>query len=129
GAFHSPIVLDLPPVVFANRAPTPANLIENPSRLGYLLGKGIVLAIAVLVVGLLLKGIAALLHLSGPTRWVTIGVLALACLYILAVMLTDLPIEASYLWAILTFLPAAIFSLLLWLARSVFVRRRVVEKL
>ncbi|MFZ1990073.1 MAG: TIR domain-containing protein [Alphaproteobacteria bacterium] len=129
GAFHSPVVLDLPPVVFANRAPTPANLIEHPKRLGYLIGKGIVLALATLIIGLLLKGIAALLHLSGPTRWITSGVLALACLYILAVMLTDLPIEASYLWVILMFLPAAIFSLLLWLARSVFVRRRVIEKL
>lgn len=129
GAFHSPIVLDLPPVVFANRAPTPANLIEHPKRFGYLIGKGIVLALATLIVGLLLKGVAAVFHASGLTRWITISVLAAACLYIVAVMLTDLPIEATYLWVILMFLPAAIFSLLLWLGRAVFVRRRVIEKL
>ena len=127
-AIHAPVVFDQPPVLFASRAPTSAQLLEHPDRAGYLLGKGIAIALGALLAGLLIKGISMLLKQERAARWVVVWTLGLAAAYVLAMMLTDLPIEASYLWLIAGFVPAAAFALLLWLGKATIFRSRVVER-
>jgi hypothetical protein len=113
-----PIALDVPPVLFASHAPTSANLIGNPAHAGNLLARGLALAAAILLTGLLLKGIFALFKSRGGTQWAVVTTLGAASFYILALTLSGLPIEASYLWLIFGFLPAALISLVLWLVLS-----------
>jgi WD40 repeat protein len=113
-ALHLPIALDVPPVLFASHAPTSANLIGNPTRAGNLMARGLGLAAAILLIGLLLKGILALFRSRSGAHWAVVTALGAASFYILALTLSDLPIEASYLWLIFGFVPAALISILLW---------------
>jgi hypothetical protein len=114
-AFEVPFVLDQPPVIFASRAPTSAGLIQNPEHAGYLMAKGVVLGFGLLIIGLLIKGLMMAMKQRAGIQWSVVTVFGLGALYILALMLTDLPIEATYLWIIAGFVPAAIFSGLMWI--------------
>lgn len=125
-AVKSPWVLDVPPVLFASHAPTPANVLKNPQHAGELLGKGLVLAFAVLLAGFLVKGVFMATRWRAGTVWAVVVVLAVGAAYVVAMTLTDLPIEATYLWLIFGFVPAAILSLVLWVMMSMLagMRRR-----
>lgn len=114
-AVKSPWVLDVPPVLYASHAPTPANILKKPEHAGELLGRGLVLALGVLLAGFLVKGVFMAMRWRAGTVWAVVGVLFVGAVYVLAMTLTDLPIEASYLWLIFGFVPAAILSLVLWL--------------
>jgi WD40 repeat protein len=117
-ALRLPIALDVPPVLFASHAPTSANLIGDPMRAGNLLVRGLSLAAVVLLIGLLLKGIMMLFRSRGGAQWAVVTTLGAASIYIFALTLSGLPIEASYLWLIFGFVPAALLSVFLWLVLS-----------
>ncbi len=123
-AIHLPIAIDAPPVIVASRAPTPMDLQGDRKTAMTIAAKGVLIALAALAAGLLLKGILWLVRLRGAARWAVVGVMGATTAYVTLLMLSALPKEAAMLWATLAFVPAALFGILRWFATAAIVRRR-----
>lgn len=122
-AVDVPVVLDLPPVAVASRAPQPMAFAAEPRETAFLLAKGFAIGLAVLVAGLIVKGIISLTPARRHARLVTPTLGAAAVLYLAALMLSALPLEATMLWATLCFAPATALALVRWLMAGVLFRR------
>ncbi|MFQ5564046.1 MAG: toll/interleukin-1 receptor domain-containing protein [Parvularculaceae bacterium] len=123
-AISLPIAIDLPPVFVASRAPVPVKFFDQPETGGLLLAKGVGIAFAALVIGLLLKGLLWLVRLRPLARWVLTTALFLIAAYVGLLMASALPGEALSLWLTLAFAPAAAFALLRWILRALVFRSR-----
>ncbi|TNE57097.1 MAG: TIR domain-containing protein [Alphaproteobacteria bacterium] len=122
-ALRLPMALDLPPYITASRAPVPLDVTKDRDELVYLLGKGFVLASILLLAGLFFKGFFKLIRLQRLSNISVVLMLGLPTLYIAALMVSALPIQAMGLWATIAFLPAAVYALLRWIATKAIVRR------
>ena len=123
-ALNLPIVLDIPPIISASRAPIPIDLKADRDTAIELGVKGIAMAMIALITGVLLKGILWVVRLRTLSRWTVVAATGLPALYIALLMLSALPIHATLLWITLAFVPAAVFALLRWLTTRAIVGRR-----
>jgi hypothetical protein len=122
-AIEMPVVLDAPPYIAASRAPIPMDVVAEQDLAIKLVGKGLVLAAAALLIGTVLKGILWVLRLRPLHRWSVFVVTGLPALYIALLMLSALPVHATLLWLTLAFVPAAALALLRWFATRAIVGR------
>ncbi|HXI86029.1 MAG TPA: WD40 repeat domain-containing protein, partial [Parvularculaceae bacterium] len=105
-AIRIPLAVDAPPVLYASRAPTPVNIRTDSRVIGYSLAKGVGLALALIAIGLLLKGILHLVRLRGASSFALAAAMTIGVAYAALVMLTALPLEAFILWITVAFAPA-----------------------
>ena len=81
------------------------------------------MAAVLLIVGLILKGIFGVIRLRQISDMAVLLLLGIPALYVAALMVSALPIQAIGLWATIAFIPAAIYAILRWGLTKAVVRR------
>jgi WD40 repeat protein len=114
-AMRLPVAIDAPPYFVASRAPTPVDFRGDPGAAGALLGKGAIIASALALSALFLKGLLWAVRIRPASRLTLTGTLGAVSLYLAALIASALPIEALWLWLTLAFVPAAILAFARWL--------------
>lgn len=121
-AIDLPFAIDAPPYFVSSRAPVPVNFGKHPEIAGYLLGKGVLIAFAILFAALIVKGVLWIFKARPFARSVVVTALFTVSVYIGLLMASALPAEALSLWLTLAFAPATAFALLRWLWRITILR-------
>lgn len=121
-AIDLPMAIDTPPAFVTSQAPVPVNFLKDKQAGLYLLGKGFVIAFALLLTALLLKGFFWVIGLRPVARIMVVGVLFAVASYAGLLMASALPAEALALWLTIAFVPATIFALLRWIWRAAILR-------
>lgn len=114
-AIELPVAIDLPPWLSASRAPVPMDFKASPGAAVELLGKGALVAAALAIAALLLKGVFWVIGLRPLARRLLSASLFAAAGYTGVLMLSALPLEALWLWLTLAFVPAALLATGRWL--------------
>jgi TIR domain-containing protein/WD40 domain-containing protein len=114
-AIALPVALDQPPLFIASRAPVPVDLLGNREAASGYAAKGFGIAAALLALGLVLRALLSLLRQYKAARAAVAASLGIVALYVLALMLSAFPVEASFLWLTLAFVPMTILAIARWL--------------
>lgn len=122
-ALRLPMAIDFPPYITASRAPIPLDVEKDRDQVIELLGKGFGIAGILLIAGLILKGIFRIIRLRKISDVTVLLLLGVPALYVAALMVSALPIQAIGLWATIAFIPAAIYAILRWGLTKAIVRR------
>ncbi len=117
-AIDLPMAIDTPPLFVSSQAPVPVDFTKDPAAAGYLLGKGVAIAFAILFAALIVKGILWVLRARAIARPTVVAALFAVAAYVGLLIASALPVEALSLWATLAFIPATVFALLRWMWRS-----------
>ncbi len=83
------------------------------------LTKGLGIASALLLAGLVLRFIFAIARRTSLARWAVVGPLGAVAIYIAVLMLSALPAEAAFLWLTFAFVPMTVLVTLRWLVTTV----------
>ncbi len=121
-AIDLPMAIDTPPVFVSSQAPVPVDFKKHPTEATNLLGKGVLIAAALLLAALIVKGILWVVKARAPARLVVVTVLFAVSAYVGLLIASALPGEALALWLTLAFVPATIFALLRWVWRATILR-------
>jgi TIR domain/WD domain, G-beta repeat len=121
-AINLPMAIDTPPVFVSSRAPVPVDFKEHPAKAANLLGKGVIIAAALLLGALLIKGVLWIARARAIARLVVVTALFAVAAYVGLLIASALPAEALALWLTLAFVPATVFALLRWVWRATILR-------
>ncbi len=121
-AIDLPMAIDTPPLFVSSQAPVPVNFAKDPKAAGYLLGKGIAIAFAILFAALIVKGFFWVIRAHAIARPIVVTALLVVAAYVGLLIASALPAEALSLWLTLAFVPATVFALLRWMWRSMILR-------
>ena len=111
-ALDLPQAIDQPPYFVASRAPVPVDLAEDRRVVQDYAIKGFGIAFALLFGALVLKGILSLIRQRTLSRWVIVGSLGVVTGYVALLMLSAFPVEATYLWLLVAFVPMTVLAIL-----------------
>ncbi len=121
-AIDLPMAIDTPPAFVSSQAPVPVDFNKDPVTGLMLLAKGFVMAFALLVIALVLKGFFWVVGLRPVSRIAVVGTLFAVAAYAGLLMASALPAEALALWLTIAFVPATVFALLRWAWRALILR-------
>jgi len=121
-AIDLPMAIDTPPVFISSQAPVPVNFKKDPAAAANLLGKGVVIAFALLLGALLVKGVFWFAGARAIARPIVVTALLVVSTYVGLLTASALPAEALALWLTLAFVPATVFALLRWIWRAAILR-------
>ncbi|MBL4620286.1 MAG: TIR domain-containing protein [Marinicaulis sp.] len=121
-AIDLPMAIDTPPVFISSQAPVPVDFKKHPETGAYLLGKGVVIAFALLIGALIVKGVLWIAGARSIARLVVVTVLFAVTAYLGLLTASALPGEALALWLTIAFIPATVFAMLRWVWRRTILR-------
>lgn len=113
-----PRAIDHPPWFVASRAPVPVDLVANQDKAMSYLVKGLTIAAALLLGGLVLRIIFRIARQTGLARWSVVGPLGIVAIYIAVLMLSAFPAEATFLWLTFAFVPMTVLVITRWLVAT-----------
>ena len=117
-AIDLPMAIDTPPLFVSSQAPVPVDFAKDPKAAGYLLGKGVAIAFAILFAALIVKGFFWMIKARAIARPIVVAALFAVSAYVGLLIASALPAEALSLWLTIAFIPATVFALLRWMWRS-----------
>lgn len=107
-ALKLPRAIDQPPYFVASRAPVPVDLVADQDKAMSYLVKGLGIAGALLLAGIILRFVFSLVRQTSLARWAVVGSLGVVASYIALLMLSAFPAEATMLWLTFAFVPMTV---------------------
>lgn len=114
-ALDLPRAIDQPPYFVASRAPVPVDLAADQDKAMSYAVKGLGIAGALLLLGIVLRLVFRLVRQTGLSRWMVVGSLGAVAIYVAALMLSAFPAEATFLWLTIAFVPMTVLAFGRWI--------------
>lgn len=113
-AVELPVAIDQPPWFVASRAPVPVDLMAHRDKATEFAIKGLGIAGALLLLGIVLNLFMRLIRQSRLSRWMVVTPLGIVAFYVAALMLSAFPAEATFLWLTIAFVPMTVLAFVRW---------------